>query len=105
MTKRRQNHSCEPCRKSKKACDGYLINSDQAFLANAALYSDSDREDFRPTAVQLLYANMNLWHRSPRRRIPLLSLRKNQEDMQLEPSLDTGLHGATSKDPPGQQPG
>lgn len=41
MTKRRQNHSCEQCRKSKKACDGYLINSDQAHLREAALCSDS----------------------------------------------------------------
>ncbi|KAI5459021.1 hypothetical protein BGZ63DRAFT_465749 [Mariannaea sp. PMI_226] len=24
---RRQNHSCDQCRKSKKACDGYLLNS------------------------------------------------------------------------------
>lgn len=62
MTKRRQNHSCEQCRKAKKACDGYLINSDKAFLANAALYRDSDREYFRAAAVQLRYANLNLWH-------------------------------------------
>lgn len=52
MMKRRQNHSCEQCRKSKKACDGYLINSDQSYLANAALYSDNDREYSHLAAVQ-----------------------------------------------------
>ena len=27
MEKRRQNHSCEQCRRSKKACDGFFINN------------------------------------------------------------------------------
>ena len=27
MEKRRQNHSCEQCRKAKKACNGYLMNA------------------------------------------------------------------------------
>jgi hypothetical protein len=36
MEKRRQNHSCEQCRKSKKACDGFLVNSSQNSLTNAA---------------------------------------------------------------------
>lgn len=27
MEKRRQNQSCEECRKSKKACDGHVVNS------------------------------------------------------------------------------
>ncbi|KAH6891480.1 hypothetical protein B0T10DRAFT_485380 [Thelonectria olida] len=34
---RRQNHSCDQCRKSKKACDGYLLNLD-AFDRQSAAY-------------------------------------------------------------------
>ncbi|KAJ5816002.1 hypothetical protein N7447_008235 [Penicillium robsamsonii] len=35
--KRRQNHSCEQCRKAKKACDGYLQNSGNAVFMEAEL--------------------------------------------------------------------
>ncbi|KAJ5519721.1 hypothetical protein N7463_000174 [Penicillium fimorum] len=35
--KRRQNHSCEQCRKAKKACDGYLQNSGNAVFMEAQL--------------------------------------------------------------------
>lgn len=37
MAKRRQNHSCEQCKKSKKACDGYLRNSGNAVFMEAEL--------------------------------------------------------------------
>ncbi|KAI3229901.1 hypothetical protein DTO012A9_8520 [Penicillium roqueforti] len=35
MAKRRQNHSCEQCRKAKKACDGYILNSGKAVFIEA----------------------------------------------------------------------
>lgn len=37
MAKRRQNHSCEQCKKSKKACDGYLRNSGNVVSVEAEL--------------------------------------------------------------------
>ncbi|KAG9251373.1 uncharacterized protein F5Z01DRAFT_278168 [Emericellopsis atlantica] len=39
MEKRRQNHSCEQCRRSKKACDGFLINKKQN---GAPVFSNQD---------------------------------------------------------------
>ncbi|KAJ5441264.1 hypothetical protein N7491_003670 [Penicillium cf. griseofulvum] len=35
MGKRRQNHSCEQCKKAKKACDGHILNSDKAVFIEA----------------------------------------------------------------------
>lgn len=38
---RRQNHSCEQCRKAKKACDGYLVNSSRASFLDATARAQS----------------------------------------------------------------
>lgn len=35
---RRQNASCEQCRKSKKACDGYLVNEQMQGQGKLPLY-------------------------------------------------------------------
>lgn len=49
MEKRRQNHSCEECRKSKKACDGHVVNSALSHLrTQGSEYSTHPRKDERP---------------------------------------------------------
>lgn len=42
--KRHQNQSCTQCRKSKKACDGYLLNGTQRHPSNATASSSSSRQ-------------------------------------------------------------
>ncbi|OAQ64964.2 C6 transcription factor [Pochonia chlamydosporia 170] len=52
---RRQNHSCEQCRKAKKACDGYLVNSSRASFLDATARAQSGGTDSNSAILPCSY--------------------------------------------------
>lgn len=59
MEKRRQNRSCQQCRKSKKACDGYLVNNpgEQVHLHSAVSNSGGHTGELYSTSLSARIAD------------------------------------------------